>query len=195
MLGARDSGSAQVSLTIPDAARGSLRLPWPRVPGRRGQAQRGEATGGQAGRGDGGPPPSVHQPLSLLAPCPLLSVLWSFCPRLLLCPASQGVSVALSFHSLHLSISLYPLLSHCLNPLSQSPVPASVSLSLSLLLTFVCLSICVSLSSGPIPSQPGGGRGQNRYGIQTPSCPRAKAKHPALLLQPLDVCSPGSQQP
>lgn len=77
VLGAGDSGSAQVSLTIPDAARGSLRLPWPCVPGRRGWAQKGEATGGTEGKGRWSPYAiSLSIPLSPLS----FSVFWSFCP-------------------------------------------------------------------------------------------------------------------
>ena len=196
VLVAGDSGSAQVSLTIPDSAWDSLRLPWPCVPGRRRWAQRGEAMGGQRGRGDGRPAPSVCRSLSLLSPSLVLSVL---CPlvflplSLALCPASQQ---CLCFSLISLSSSL-----HC-------PLSSSLSVSMSLFSvayscfcqsfpfypTHFCLSVCLS-PLPPTPSQPRGGRGGNGHDIRTPSCPRAKAKHPALLLQPLDVCSPSSQQP
>lgn len=146
MLGAGDSGSAQVSLTIPDAARGSLRLPWPCVPGRRGWAEKGEATGGAEGKGRrSAHPVSLCLPLSPLS----FSVFWP------LCPVPSSVSSVLryfaspSFYSLRLSIVAYPLLSRRLCPFSQSPISASVSLSHSLSLTFVCLSVC--LSSAPLP--------------------------------------------
>lgn len=104
VLGAWGSGSAQVSLTIPDAAWGSLRLPWPCVPDGRRRAQRGEAMGGQRGRGDGRPAPSVCRSLSLLSPSLVLCSL-VFLPWSLAVSSFSAVSLFLSHFTLFISAS------------------------------------------------------------------------------------------
>lgn len=148
VLGAWGSGSAQVSLTIPDAAWGSLRLPWPCVPDRRRRAQRGEAMGGQRGRGDGRPAPSVCRSHSLLSPSLVLCSLVFLPSSLALCPASQR---CLCFSLISLSSSLHRPLSSSLS-VSMSLFSVACSCfcqSFPFYLTHFCLS--VSLSPLPLP--------------------------------------------
>ena len=158
VLGAGDSGSAQVSLTIPDAARGSLRLPWPCVPGRRGWAQKREATGGTERKGRWSPYPiSLPLPLSPLS-FSLFSGLSALVPSAV--SSFSAVSLFLPHFTLFtsplspnfFSLSLYvPFLSHLFLLLLVFPV-----LSPSL------LSACLSVSLlPPTPSQPQGEEGMD----------------------------------
>lgn len=143
VLGAEDSGSAQVSLTIPDAARGSLRLPWPCVPGRRGWAQKGEATGGTERKGRWLP-----YPISL--PIPLSPLSFSLFSGL------SVPSAVSSFSAVSLFLPHFTLFTSPLSPnFSLSLYVPFLSLLFLLLLVFPVLSpshfICLSLCLSPIP--------------------------------------------
>lgn len=171
MLGAWDSGSAQVSLTIPDAARGSLGLPWCARLGA-GCTRRGEALGGQATR------PS---PLGLSLPPLALSVLLpAVCPGLQLCvQLLSTVSLFLSHFTPFIS-PLFTIL-FCLRIyvsfLSRSPL---------LLSFFASLRLSVVLLPHPIPT-PRWQRREGTQGSQDPQLPEGQSQASCPFLQPLAV--------
>ena len=148
----------------------------------------GGALRGQTRKGRWSNCPSDHLSLSSRSlPCSLLSVSLS---TLGSSPVSSfsAVSLFLShFTVFHLSIVHYSFLSQYLCPFSQSLTPASVIFS-PFSLTHFCLSL-LSLSLSLLSPYPiltlRWQRREWTQGIQTSSCPRAKAKHPALSFKPL----------